>query len=69
MGAVLFVAWTVFVFVVGGLLGYDAKILPGDYERAKVACFDLASGSAVKEFTRFEVTCQNGVKVDTTVNK
>lgn len=65
MGAVVFVAWTVLVFLVGGVFGYDAKILPDDYERAKVACFELASGSSVKEFTRFEATCQNGATVST----
>lgn len=63
MGAFLFVIWTVFVFFVGAAWGYEAKILPESYERAKVACFELASGADVKEFTRTEVTCVNGAVI------
>ena len=66
MGAILFVIWTVFVFFVGVGWGHDAKILPESYERAKDACFELASGSPVKEFTRSLVICQNGAVIDTT---
>ena len=66
MGAFLFVIWTVFVFFVGAAWGYEAKILPESYERAKVACFELASGSPVKEFTRTRVICQNGAVINIT---
>lgn len=69
MGAILFVVWTVFVFFVGVVWGYDAKMPPESYERAKVACFELASGASVKEFTRTLAICQNGAVIDTTVNK
>ena len=66
MGAFLFVIWTLFMFFVGAAWGYESKILPESYERAKVACFELASGSPVKEFTRTQVICQNGAVINIT---